>query len=161
LREDNFKNVGLARQVQRASVNPPSQCVRESGISRRDMFLKLYETNFRREDYGDLPKGRDCISSGCRPTRGTNSGWSYELHRLEFLQVYETLGEAMVDEHLAYEIEKYARKNCATATSRISIYFSSPMNRAARRHAVMLVGYRVSRLQSCRVAWLKLSVGAS
>jgi hypothetical protein len=67
----------------------------------------------------------------------------------KFLQVYETLGKAMVDEHLAYEIEKYARKNCATATSRISIYFSSPMNRAARRHAIMLVGYSVSGWQGC------------
>src|SRR4029453_18757856 len=75
----NSRTLVIARQVQKASVNPPSQCVRESGISRRDMSLKLYETNFRREDYGDLPKGRDCISSGCRPTRGTNSGWSYEL----------------------------------------------------------------------------------
>jgi hypothetical protein len=28
----------------------------------------------------------------------------------KFLQVYETLGNAMVDEHLAYELEKYARE---------------------------------------------------
>jgi hypothetical protein len=28
----------------------------------------------------------------------------------KFLQVYETLGDAMVDEHLAYEVEKYHRE---------------------------------------------------
>jgi hypothetical protein len=28
----------------------------------------------------------------------------------KFLQVDETLGDAMVDEHLAYELEKYARE---------------------------------------------------
>jgi hypothetical protein len=28
----------------------------------------------------------------------------------KFLQVYETVGDAMVDEHLAYELEKYARE---------------------------------------------------
>jgi hypothetical protein len=28
----------------------------------------------------------------------------------KFLQVYETLGNAMVDEHLAYELERYARE---------------------------------------------------
>jgi hypothetical protein len=28
----------------------------------------------------------------------------------KFLQVYETLGDAMVDEHLAYELEKYTRE---------------------------------------------------
>src|SRR4030095_15928879 len=39
----------LPGRVRGRACTPPSQCVRESGISRRDMFLKLYETNFRRE----------------------------------------------------------------------------------------------------------------
>jgi hypothetical protein len=28
----------------------------------------------------------------------------------KFLQIYETLGDAMVDEHLAYEVEKYHKE---------------------------------------------------